>query len=76
MEKGIKNILDELLTNYGLDDYVNNQCINALSKCQEYIDNEQGENYTQDEIAVMRENYMFKIGLLSGINIMFKLNNL
>lgn len=75
MESELKKILDLLLVeNNDFEDYVNNRCINALNKYQEYIDSKCNENYTDDELTVMKENYLFKAGLFSGIQMFYNLN--
>lgn len=73
LDKILKNLL---VKNDEFEDYVNNRCINALNKFEKYIDREFPGNYSEDELTVMRENYLFKAGLYSGIQILYNLNKL
>lgn len=72
MEKELKGILRNVVEkDTEFDEYVNNKCINALSDCKEYMEKECSGIYSEEELSVLRENYIFKVGFVSALQLVF-----
>lgn len=56
-------------------EYVDAKCIEAVNESEDYINKENSNQYTNEELAVFRERLIFKKGFVSGLQFLTNINN-
>lgn len=77
MEKDFKKLLDGCITkDEDFEEYVNIKCNNAVMRCREYIEREHSNNYSEEELSIMREKLIYKEAWYSAMQFFFTYNKL
>ena len=76
MNNKLTKKLEGLSRDQEFEDYIDAECIKAVDECREYIEREYSQEYTDAELAIMRERLIYKKAWFSALRLALEYKNI